>query len=236
MNKEPTTIPKIRKIFSVFIGKKEYDVYSIEGKEHQGFNDIPKEWWLYYTDRLPGEAIPPIDSESFVPFSVSINRRLWDIKIKQYNTSKVKWGESQFSTGTNVQMWCNNKLVYSFGTFDLAFAMAKIQYLQVVLSEHVYNFFDTEKENGRKICWYGLPATIRVSSNTWEISIIPDYSANGFNKESWWKELDRRESKFSKPDKEWDDIDKEYRDEAYRSDSIRWGDALSDDHIYWFRK
>ena len=42
--------------------------------------------------------------------------------------------------------------IFSFGTGGnyLDFAMAKIKYLQVKLSEHPYNFFEPEKENGRK--------------------------------------------------------------------------------------
>ena len=234
-----TKIKTPRRIFTVIIhADKEYDVYDIEGKEHSGYNDVPKTWWLYYSKRLPEGLIPPHDSNSFVPFSRQINRRLWDIKIHQYNSSKEKWGETRFSSGTQVEMRCNGKKVYEFGTFDLSFAFAKIQYLQVVLSEHPYNFFETEKENGRKICWYGLPATVKVNkAQTWEIGIVPDYTA-GLSKEEWWKELRRRKSNYSKPDdcdKQMDEIDEEEEKESERDDYINWGDALSDGNIYWFR-
>jgi hypothetical protein len=37
----------IRKIFSVFIHEKEYDVYSIEGKKHNGEDS---NWWVYLSD------------------------------------------------------------------------------------------------------------------------------------------------------------------------------------------
>lgn len=227
----------IRKIFDVIIHKTVYSVYDIDGKEHFGHNDTPKTWWLYYSEQLPDSVIPPIDSEYWKPFcSRSINRRLWDIRINQYNTSKSKWDDIQFSNGTNVEMWCNNKLIYSFGTFDLSFAFAKIQYLKVVLSEHPYNFFEPEKENGRKICWYGLPATIKNSYHPGEIKIIPDYNA-GLNKEEWWEELRRRKHKFTNKDdfdKQLDELDDD--NEEYQDDEINWGDALSDEHIYWFRK
>ena len=31
-----------RKIYTVIIHNKEFDVYDIEGKEHEGYNDTPK--------------------------------------------------------------------------------------------------------------------------------------------------------------------------------------------------
>jgi hypothetical protein len=122
----------MKKIFTVIIHNKEYDVYHIDGKEHEGYNDTPKTWWLYYSDRLPEGITPPHDSDSWRPYCVGTLRQLWEIKIKQSNTSKVKWGETRFSNHTSVEMWCNNKLIYRFrtGGKDLGFAFAKIQYLQ----------------------------------------------------------------------------------------------------------
>lgn len=38
---------------------------------------------------------------------------------------------------------------------------------------------------------------------------------------------------------DWDDdsdMEEEYDMDGYQSDMINWGDALSDQHIYWFRK
>ena len=230
-----------RKVFTVIIHEKEYDVYDIENKEHEGYNDNPKTWWLYYSDRLPEGLIPPDDSDCWKPFSSGIIRRLWDIRIKQINSTKEKWGETNFRNNTSVEMWCNNKLIYAFGTGGkhLDFAMAKIQYLQVVLSEHPYDFFNAEKENGRKIFWYGLPATVRVKSDTWEISVIPDYTV-GLSKVEWWAELKRRESKYPSNtdglDKQFEEMDEEDFNESMSNDYINWGDALSDQHIDWFRK
>jgi len=132
-------------------------------------------------------------------------------------------------------MWCNKKLIYEFittGTQDgFNFAMAKIQYLQIMLSEHPFNFFNPESENGRKIFWYGLPATIKVKShNTWEIEIIPDYEF--LSKDEWWNELENRQKKLTEKINIEDDDD---FDEQKNIGYINWGDALSDQHIYWFR-
>lgn len=232
---------KIRKIFSVIIEDRSYDVFDIDGKEHEGWNDTPKEWWLYYNQQpLPEGLFPPLDSPDLIPFHASINRSLWDIKVTQHNYSKEKWGHTQFRNSCSVELWCNKRLVYEFTTGGdyLSFAFAKIQYLQVMLSEHPYNFFEPQKENGRKIYWYGLPATVKVKSYTWEIGIIPDYTA-GLDKEAWWKEYKRRKSTvgpLSDSQKEDLEMDAEDEDEYQREDYINWGDALSDAHIGWFRE
>jgi len=232
---------RIRKAYTVIIHDTEYDVWDIEGKEMDCGNGEPLTYWVYMADRLPNGVTPPIDSDSWVHYHVSIQRHLWDIKFTQYNTTKEKWNSTHFSNSTRVEMWCNKKLIYSFGTTGtengLSFAMAKVQYLQTVLSEHPFNFFEPDSENGRKIFWYGLPATVKVrSGNKWEIGIMPDYEA-GLNKEDWWKELKNRESKWG-GNKYSDDDEMEYEEheESKHSGYINWGDALSDQHITWFRK
>jgi hypothetical protein len=225
---------KIEKIFQVIIQKKVYDVYNINIKKHAGYNDTPKTWWLYFSDRLPDGVSPNIESDRLVPFSSGIKRMLWEFKIKQNNTHKLKWDEHRFSNNICVEMLANNKIIYSFGTFDMNFALAKIQYLQVILSEHPYNFFEQEKELGRKIYWYGLPATVRPSSHPGEIGIVPDYSI--YPKEEWWKEYMNRRSKVGYiPNEEDSCFEPDYLEDK-QSDYINWGDALSDGNIDWFRK
>jgi len=228
-----------RKIFSVIINKKEYDVYDIYGKEHEGYNDTPKTWWLYHSEKLPDELLPPHDSPNFIPWNASIERLCWELKFTQRTTTKEKWDETRFSNHTHCEIWCNNRLVYAFGSGGgdrgLAFAIAKAQYMQTVLCEHPYNFLDPEQENGRKVCWYGLPATIRVKSDTWEIAIIPDYTA-GINEEDWWKELHNRINTHTEQDQQDKEMDQDDWEETRASGYINWGDAFSDAHIYWFRK
>lgn len=110
------------------------------------------------------------------------------------------------------------------------------QYMQTALGEHPYNFFEPEKEMGRKIYWYGLPAIIKPrKTDEWEISIIPDYTC-GLSKEEWWKELSRRESLFGKQNDDDDLSEEEEAADYMRDDCINWGDAFSDQHINWFRK
>jgi len=232
----------MRKVFTVIINGKERDVWDIEGKEEDAGNGEPLTWWVYGGDRLPDGIEPPIDSEHWVHYHGSIERRLWDIRFKQLCTTKEKWGSTHFRSHTSVEMWCNNKLVYSFGTTGspsgLSFAMAKVQYMQVLMQEHSFNFFEPEKENGRKICWYGLPATVKVKSNTWEIAVMPDYEA-GLDKEQWWAEYANRRKKYTKPDgldEQFEEMDDDDFEESKREDYINWGDAFSDEHIYWFRK
>lgn len=219
-----------RKIFQVLIHDNPYDVYDIEGKEHGGWNGEPKTWWVYYADRLPEGTIPPTNSDSWEPYNVGIKRVLWDIRFKERNTAKEKWNTTQFSHTLKCEMWCNGKLIYSFGTHNIHFAFGKAQYLMVVLLEHSYNFLESEKEKGRKIFFYNLPATVEPSSHyPGEIAIIPDYT--NMSKEEWWDEYKKRSFRPDEDFKEWD-----RHEEGYHSDRINWGDALSDGHIWWFRK
>ena len=159
---------------------------------------------------------------------------MWDISITSRCTTKVKWGDINFRSGYTVSMSCNKKLVYSFGTHDLDFAMQKIGYLKVVMTEHPYNFLDQESERGRKIYYYGMPATISPKG-VGEIGIVPDYSE--IPKIDWWKEYDKRKSRADgKEDLEWKEIESDDRMYSEKSDYINWGDALSDGNIDWFRK
>jgi len=231
----------MRKIFKVMIYDKNYDVYDINDKKHESLNGEPETWWLYFGDELPEGIVPPLDSPHWEPYHTSIERCVWDIRIKQKNTTKEKWGHTNFRNHTNVEMYVNGKLFYQFSTIGgergISYAMAKVQYMQVKMSEHPFNFFEPEKENGRKIWWYNLPATVVVSTyNPWEIRIKPDYST-GFNRKEWWKEYKNRREKLLSPQNifvdEEDDLDE---DDYNNDDLINWGDALSDGNIWWFRK
>jgi hypothetical protein len=202
-------------------------------------NGEPLTWWVYTADPLPEGFTPDADGAAWEHYHASIQRRLWDIRFTQHNTTKEKWGSLHFNNRTAVQMFCNGKLIYEFGTTGtdsgLSFAMAKVQYLQTALTEHSYNFFEPEENNGRKIWWYGLPATIKVKGYTWEIGIIPDYTA-GLDRAAWWAEYGKRSTNFKETNLEDKEMEAEEFEDAERSDYINWGDALSDGHIGWHRK
>lgn len=232
----------MKKLFTVIIDDKERDVWDIEGKELDCGNGEPLTWWVYMGERMPYGLAPSVDSDNWVHYHSSIQRHLWDIKLTQINTTKEKWNSTHFNSRTKVEMWCNKKLIYSFittGTANgLSFAMAKVQYLQTILPEHCFDFFNPEDENGRKIFWKGLPATVKVStSRSWEIGIVPDYTA-GLDKEQWWSELKNRETLIGnhKFDDESDiQNDLENFNKNKEMDYINWGEALSDQFIEWFR-
>ncbi len=91
--------------------------------------------------------------------------------------------------------------------------------------------------NGRKIWYYGLPATVRLNdSYPGEIGVVPDYSY--IDKKDWWTELKRKKTKLTPKDgvkSDDDQLDQEYFDEDKRSPWINHGDALWDGMIGWFR-
>lgn len=213
---------KARWVFNVMIRKNIFPVYSIDGRYHWN-GTCP--WWVKVRDE--GDLEPWTDHD---------HRICFEYNIREYNTSKVKWDEYRISKGVQVTITANGKPFYEFGSYDTNYAFAKAQQLVVQLMEHPYNFLEPETEKGRKIYFYGLPATIRPSSQPGEIGIIPDYSV-GISKNEWWRLYNlRRKPVGGEPDKEWADSEIEDNAEYEHDDYINWGDALSDGNIKWFRK
>lgn len=226
----------MRKVFDVYINRKLNPVFDIPGKSHG--NGPVMTWWVYLGPELVDGVLPPEDSEYLSPLTTGVNRRVWDIRLTQSNGTKTKWDELRFCNNTSVEMWCNGRCVFCFSTTGtatgLSYAMARVGYLIVQLEEHCYNFFEPEQENGRKICYHGMPATVRVMSDTWEIAIVPDYS--NMTEKDWWAELKRRQSNYTVQDDQDREMEEEGFDEDQRTGWINWGSPLSDGNIYWFRK
>jgi hypothetical protein len=216
-----------RFLFTIPIDGRDYHVYDIEQKEHQGPNGEPKTWWIYH-GIFPANcgSMDPND-ENWIPYHYSMERLSWSISFVQKNTSKPKWNSTSFSNTTWCQMHCNGKLVYEFGTHGgskgMSFAMAKAQYMQAILCEHPYDFLNPSSNEGRKIWWHGLPATVSVrSERTWEIIIKPDYG--DMPQQQWWDQLWERTKD-----------DREDHEETQASGYIVWGDAFEDGNIKWYR-
>jgi hypothetical protein len=231
-SRQKSIIIDMIKVGEVIINNKSYFIWNVPGKIQPSYNGEPDTWWVYFADSLPDGMTPPADSESWKPYTKGINRLAWDLQFTEYNYTKEKWTDTDFRNSLKCRMSCNGKLIYEFGTHDMGFALGKAQYLMVILCEHFYNFLNPEKELGRKIWWYGLPATVKPRE-AGKIGIIPDYST-GIDRETWWKEFKLRRSNINeKADPDdfsiWDDEDE-------GSDYINWGDALSDGHIGWHRK
>lgn len=225
-------------IQTVLIHNEYYGLWCISEKKGPSLNGEPDTWWVYLgRPYVEGMECPDINDIDWEPYHVSLERHVWTYQIKQTNTTKVKWNSIHFRNHITIEMFCNGKLFYEFGTFDMAFALAKMEYMKVVMLEHPYDFLNPEKMKGHKIYWYGLPAIVhpKLSSRPWEISVEPDYTA-GLSKDEWIEEYKRRKSFIpSKKDNDFDSYEEEYMQELIESDRINWGDAFSDDHIDWFR-
>lgn len=245
----------VRKIFDILIDDKPYAVYDIDGYEHPNghWNGTPKSWWLDYSEYEFTKGYDPNDErydadddEDFEPnirelipyVDKGVNRICWDIRYKQKNYVKYKWDDFDVRNGGNCQIYANGKLIYSFFSRSVEYALSKAQYMMVNLLEHPYNFLNQEENNGRKIWYYGLPATIRVGYEPGNIKIVPDYT--DISKETWWKEYYIRKNpiivqtdKDSLYDKRMDD---EHFSETRDYGEINHGDALWDGMINWFRK
>ena len=229
----------IRKIFEVVINNSMCPVYSIEGYEHESGrrNGDPTEWWVDISDPVSPnqfgdtETVSPNESE-LVPYSDKcFNRICWGVDYKQKNYSKEKWGETRLN-GTGVcNISANGKNVYKFISSDLGHALGKAQYIINALREHPYDFINPDSENGRKIYYHGLPATIRTAYQPGDITVVPDFSYIG--EPEWWRLYNER-SKLIKDKPDRDDEDEEYDNRPV--DFINHGDVLWDGMINWFRE
>ena len=240
---EGAPFERLHKIFDVAIDGKPYPVYSIPGYEHElgKSNGCPETWWLDWSDYEAtsdedGDIHEPCIRELIPYIDKGSHRICWEIRYRQFNTMKYKWNDWNMRNGGECEMYANGKLVYSFPSSEMGYALSRAQSLEVTLLEHSFNFLNQEEEQGRKIWYYGLPATIRLGSEPGEIGIVPDYSY--LTKEEWWKELKRKKTKLTPKDgvkSDDDQLDQEYFDQDQRSPWINHGDALWDGMIWWFR-
>ena len=234
---------KPRKIFDIMIDDMPYPVYSIDGYEHPNgkWNGCPDTWWLDYSDHpIKGEITP---EKELVPYiDKGVNRICWEVRFKQKNYSKFKWDDWDIRSSGQCQIYANGNQIYSFGSGSVEYALAKAQYLMVNLMEHPYNFINPEEERGRKIWYYGLPATIEPGYDRGNIKVCPDYTQ--MDQDQWWEQYQIRKNPIDLPkgDEEWETErqDREMDEEDFRETksygTINHGDALWDGMIKWFRK
>jgi hypothetical protein len=219
---------RCREVYKILIGEKEHQIWDIDGYEHEygKANNQPPTYWLEMED----ETLEPY-------IRIGSHRICWEINYKQTNYIKHKWGSADLRSGGTCTINANGRKIYSFGSSSLEYALSKAQSLVVELTEHPFNFFDQEKENGRRIWYYNLPATIQTREwSAGEISIKPDYIGEFEGRKNhwkWWEEWKKRSKYKGFSDEE--DLDNEHLSEYRSSGSINHGSALSDGNIGWFR-
>ena len=251
MSKETLTLEQAKekynpcKIFDILIRDKPYTVYSIEGYDHEygKWNGCPTTWWLDYSEYTEtidddGDIQEPEINELIPYIDKGVNRICWEVRFKQHNYMKYKWDDWNLRSGGKCDLYANGKLVYSFFSRDMNHALSTAQTMEWKLLEHPYNFLNPEEDHGRKIWYYGLPATIRNTSfNPGEIGIVPDYSY--MTESEWWGELKKRKTNITPEDyKKTDDdlmYDDNFEEDRRFSTWINHGDAFWDGMINWFR-
>ena len=233
----------VRKLFEIQIGDRMYPIYSIDGYEHNlgKYNGCPDTWWLdysiYHTD---GDDEEPTMRELIPYIDKGVHRICWGVDYQQYNTTKYKWDEWDIRNGGICKITANGKPVYKFHYRDLEGALAAATNKINDLIEHPFNFINPEEEIGRKIWYYGLPATILLGYDVGEIKINPDYSY--MTPDEWWSELEKRRTNvypknrtYRDDDKEMEEIEKEHFEEYKDYGSINHGSVFYDGMINWFR-
>jgi hypothetical protein len=232
-----------RKIFDIMIDDRPYPVYDIDGYEHPHgkWNGCPDTWWLDFSDPVVKGEINP--EKDLVPYiDEGVNRICWEVRFKQKNHAKYKWDEWDIRSSGQCQIYANGNEIYSFGSRSADYALAKAQYLMVSLMEHPYNFINPDQEKGRKIWYYGLPATIEPMYDSGNIMVYPDYT--DIDPKKWWEQYQIRKNPIDlaksgeEQEKERDDreLDEEHFNETKDCGKINHGDALWDGMINWFRK
>ncbi len=222
----------IHKAFELMINDNPYQVWNIMDYEHENgkWNGTPATWWLDYSE--PGEEnvlVPYVD--------IGVHRICWEIRYKQKNYVKHKWGETDIRNSGRLDIYANGRNVYRMNCRNLEYAMSNAMIMPYKLMEHPFNFLKREEENGRKIWYYGLPATISINDYDSDIKVIPDYEK--ISSAKWWKLYNERKKPVNLDDsvKDPDGLDmKEFSGETHKYDSINHGDPLWDGMINWFRK
>ena len=232
---------KVRKAFDVYLDDRLCTVYDIDGYHHVlgEMNDSPTTWWLDHTEE-PVRGEFNFERELTPYINKGNNRICWEIRYKQNNYLKHKWDEYDLRANGKCEIYANGKLIYSFASRDLGYAMSKAQALTIELLEHPYNFINPENEIDRKIWYYGLPAKVKPSQHhPGEISIYPDYE--NISKKEWWKYYKERKNPIETLEKseyyteEDRDFDESGIEEFYDFGAINHGDAMWDGMINWFR-
>ena len=234
----------VRKIFEILIEGRMYPVYGIEGYEHMlgQSNGCPASWWLDYSVYHTDDDDEEPTMRELVPYiDKGVHRICWGVNYRQYNSTKYKWDEWNIRSGGVCEITANNKPVYKFHWRDFEGALAVAQVKINDMIGHPFNFIYPEKEVGRKIWYYGLPAKILLGYEPGEIRIDPDFSY--LSPQEWWDKLEERKSNVYPKDEKLDDdeeldrdLDKEYFDDSKHYGSINHGDAFYDKMIGWFRK
>lgn len=220
--------PRCREVYKILIGETEHQVWDIDGYEHDygKWNNETPTYWI----EMEGGILDPFICRG-------VHRICWEINFKQTNYTKHKWGSTDIRRSGRCVIKANGREIYSFGASDLGFAMSKAQYYVTLISEHPYNFFEPEKEKGRRIWYYNLPARVQPSEYCpGEIRIIPDYidEYRGHkNHWMWWRDYYER-SRY-KGDRDLSSNEEERLEEAREMGGINHGDALWDGNIGWFR-
>ena len=218
---------RCREVYKILIGDTEHQVWDIDGYEHDygKWNNEPPTYWI----EMEGGILDPFIRNG-------VHRICWEINFKQSNYTKHKWGSTDIRSSGKCVIKANGREIYSFGASEMGFAMSKAQYFETLISEHPYNFFEPEKEKGRRIWYYNLPATIEPSYNPGEIRIRPDYIGEFKGKKNqwkWWKEYYERSRYKGFGDTETHD--EEHLEESREIGWFNHGDALWDGNIRWFR-
>lgn len=174
----------VEKIFELQIDHKMFDVYLIKcgGTETR---------WIDYLER------------GLLPYTGRTHKICWGVICEQLNRPQNIFDANDFSGRTFCSITANGKKIYEFKhhsiggyaislnpLYELNDALKKAQDIIDKIQDHPFDFINPKKEIGRKIWYYGLPATIKLTDDFGIVNIVPDLSY--LSLEEWFDELIKR--------------------------------------------
>lgn len=218
----------VNKAFEVQINGKMFDVYSIDENKNQG---IRKEsLWVDYLEH------------GLISYNDGMHKICWGVVYEQFNKAKKTIGGIDFQDKSICYITANGKKIYEFeystfkgSEYDLKGALDKACILIEKIKNHPFNFLNPEKEKGRKIWYYGLPATIELFGDFGMVNIVPDLSFLSI--QEWFYKLIKRTTKLEKEPTLYGKSPFSVYECPYEGiGTIRGKDVLTETGIDWFRK
>lgn len=187
-------------IFKTLVNGRLAEVWCRAEKHENGkWNGTPEDWWLNIGTAEKPEWIPWVDK--------CVNRVCWSVSLKTGNYTKSKWDEISVNPSGGAEIFCNGRKVYEFGGWDIDYLFSKANYLIKQMSEHPFNFANPDDEVGRKIWYYGQPATILENWLEQGCIYFQKDGEGGFDmRKPWDREEDGDLSEWHGQDKIKDDV------------------------------
>lgn len=189
---------KCRPVFGVPLTEDrlpDYTVFDIPERVHTEHGGKSKSWWLY-AKHYGGEDLDALDENYLVPWRLALPVPIFTTPVRQTQIPDKVLGTR---TGYVCDVYYNGGVIYSADGHVEENMYPKpwkvVEHLLPKLFDHEFNCLNPWANNGRKVLWIGLPATIRVNDlKPWLVDLVPDTTET--SEEEWWAILEVKLQKY----------------------------------------